>query len=49
MQVDVFGLERISETYGFTLVRPYVRPYVRIFWEIRASDFSDFLHEALDP
>ena len=27
---------------------PYVRPYVRILWEIRASVFSDFCHGSIN-
>ena len=38
------------KAYGFTLVRPSVRPCVRAsvtpYLEIRASDFDDFLHKA---
>ena len=37
-----------AEAYGFTLVRPSVRPSVRHtpYLENRASDFDDFLHKA---
>ena len=42
----IFGLEESRRPMDSRL---YVRPYVRIFWEIRASDFSVFSHEAVAP
>ena len=37
-----------AEAYGFTLVRPSVRRFVRHtpYLENRGSDFDDFLHKA---
>ena len=33
------------KAYGFTLVRPCVRPCVTAYLENRTSDFDDFLHK----
>ena len=40
----IFGLSALAvEAYGFTLVRPSVRPCATRYLEIRASDFSETL------